>query len=78
MSEDFTNAQLIHLQTQFAFQEDLLSELNKIVIRQQSQIDALERELALHRDKIINVLENLPDRGEDGGSDSDDERPPHY
>jgi len=53
-----------------------LSELNSVVIRQQSQIDALERELVMHRDKISHVLENLPDKGgADGGSD---ERPPHY
>ncbi|MGJ8690165.1 MAG: SlyX family protein [Gammaproteobacteria bacterium] len=76
MSEDVVKAQLIDLQTQFAFQEDMLSELNSVVIRQQSQIDALERELVMHRDKISHVLENLPDKGgADGGSD---ERPPHY
>lgn len=76
MSDDSTKSQLIELQTQFAFQEDLLSELNSIVIRQQSQIDALERELALHRDKILHVLDNLPEKGGEAGFV--DERPPHY
>ncbi len=76
MSEEFSKAQLIDLQTQFAFQEVLLSELNNIVTRQQAQIDALERELAVHRDKIIHVLDNLPEKGAEGAVQ--DERPPHY
>jgi len=76
MSEISTQDQLIELQTQFAYQEDLLEALNEIVTRQQSQIDALERELRIHRDKLTHVLENLPASGE-GGS-NEEERPPHY
>ena len=76
MSETRTQEQLIELQTQFAYQEDLLQALNEVVTRQQAQIGALERELSIHRDKLIHVLENLPASGE-GGS-NEDERPPHY
>ena len=76
MSDTSTQEQLIELQTQFAFQEDLLRALNEVVTKQQAQIDALQRELTLHRDKLTHVLENLPASGE-GGS-IEDERPPHY
>lgn len=70
------DTQLIELQTQFAFQEDLLRELNEVVVRQQSQIDALERELHIHRDKLLHILDNIADKGAAGGPQ--DERPPHY
>lgn len=76
MSDTSTQEQLIELQTQFAFQEDLLQALNEVVTMQQSQIDALQRELSLHRDKLTHVLENLPASGE--GSSIEEERPPHY
>lgn len=76
MNPEYLQEQLIELQSQFAFQEDLLSELNAIVVRQQSQIDALERELLLHRERLLHVLENLPEKGQ--GAASVDERPPHY
>lgn len=76
MSDTSIQEQLIELQTQFAFQEDLLQALNEVVTMQQSQIDALQRELSLHRDKLTHVLENLPVSGE-GGS-MEEERPPHY
>ncbi len=68
--------QLYELQSQFAFQEDLLSELNAVVVRQQAQIDTLERELLLHRERLLHILENLPEKGQ--GSTLTDERPPHY
>jgi SlyX protein len=76
MSPDPLQEQLIELQSQFAFQEDLLNDLNAIVVRQQDQIDALERELILHRERLLHVLENLPEKGQ--GATSADERPPHY
>ena len=76
MSPDQLQEQLIELQSQFAFQEDLLNDLNAIVVRQQDQIDALERELMLHRERLLHVLENLPEKGQSAASA--DERPPHY
>ncbi|MCB1664302.1 MAG: SlyX family protein [Pseudomonadales bacterium] len=71
-----TDPQLVELQTQFAFQEDLLRELNEVIVRQQQQIDALERELNMHRDKLVHILDNLPEKGATGNPL--DERPPHY
>ena len=76
MSPDQLQEQLIELQSQFAFQEDLLNDLNAIVVRQQDQIDALERELLVHRERLLHVLENLPEKGQSAASA--DERPPHY
>jgi len=76
MSPEQLQEQLIELQSQFAFQEDLLNDLNAIVVRQQDQIDALERELLVHRERLLHVLENLPEKGQSAASA--DERPPHY
>jgi len=76
MSPEQLQEQLIELQSQFAFQEDLLNDLNAIVVRQQTQISALERELLLHRERLLHVLENLPEKG--AGVAPSDERPPHY
>lgn len=67
---------LYELQSQFAFQEDLLNELNAVVVRQQAQIDTLERELLLHRERLLHILENLPEKAQ--GIPAADERPPHY
>lgn len=68
--------QLFDLQSQFAFQEDLLRELNDVVARQQTQIDLLQREVLSHRDRITHVMDNLPDRN--NANAPVDERPPHY
>lgn len=76
MSDTNTQQQLIELQTQLAFQEDLLQALNEVITRQQSQIDTLQREILSNRDKLTHVLENLPNSGE--GSSNLEERPPHY
>lgn len=76
MSNEQTLEQLIELQSQFAFQEELLRELNDVVTRQQAQIDTMERELRLHRDKLIDVLVNFSEH-EDNATPLD-ERPPHY
>ena len=67
--------QLVELQTQFSFQEDLLLELNKIVIRQQTQIDSLQQQLSICKLQLSELLSALP-AGE--GSTVSDERPPHY
>ena len=67
---------LVELQSQFAFQEDLLRELNDVVARQQQQIDALQRELLLHTYRIAHVMDNLLDKG--AAAALVDDRPPHY
>lgn len=67
--------QLIELQSQFAFQEDMLQELNLLVVRQQAQIEALQHELKLHADKLRELSTRLPD---EGSAAPGDDRPPHY
>lgn len=76
MSTALTHEQLVDLQTRFAFQEDSLQALNDIVTRQQTQIDMLERELQLHREKLAELMHALADRGPVAAPL--DERPPHY
>ena len=67
--------QLIELQSQFAFQEDLLRELNDIVVRQQAQIEALQRESQLQADKLTDLSARMSD-GVTVGAEED--KPPHY
>jgi SlyX protein len=67
MSDD-----LIELQTQLAFQEQTIGELNEVLTSQQQQIDLLRLEIKLLKEK----LGMLEDRIETGPSQ--DERPPHY
>lgn len=76
MNKDSIAEQMVELQSQFAFQEDLLRELNDVVSRQQLQIDALQRELLLHRDRLAHVMDHLPEKG--AASAPEDDRPPHY
>lgn len=73
---DPAQEQLVDLQTRFAFQEDSLQTLNDIVTRQQMQIDALERELVVHREKLTELIQAIADRAP--APSLADEKPPHY
>lgn len=64
--------ELIELQTQLAFQEQTIGELNEVLTSQQQQIDLLRLEIKLLKEK----LGMLEDRIETGPSQ--DEKPPHY
>jgi SlyX protein len=70
-----TEEQLIDLQSRIAFQEDSLIALNDVIARQQQEIDVLERELRLHRDKLVEILDWQATRG---AAEPTDEKPPHY
>jgi SlyX protein len=76
MSEEKITEQLVELQSQCAFQEDMLATLNDVVTRQQKQIDALQREVLNHHDKISSVMDHIADKR--GSESAIDERPPHY
>mgnify|MGYP006157063633 FL=1 len=65
---------LIELETKFSYQEDLLSELNTIVARQQRQLDELISEMS----EIKEQLQNAVERGPTGGREDQIEKPPHY
>lgn len=73
---DIAQEQLVDLQTRFAFQEDSLQALNDIVTRQQMQLDSLQRELQLHREKMLELMQALAERAP--APSAVDERPPHY
>ena len=66
---------IIDLQTRFSFQEDVLSQLNDEVVRQQRQITELVRELAA----IKQQMAELSDRESKTASANEaHEVPPHY
>lgn len=67
MSDD-----LIELQTQLAFQEHTIAELNNVLTDQQKQIDMLRLEIKLLKEKY-GALEEKIEMGP-----PQDERPPHY
>jgi SlyX protein len=62
---------LNELEIKASFAEDLLEQLNQVVVRQQQQIDRLQRELAMLRD-------TLPEPGAPSSGSLRDEIPPHW
>ncbi|MEY4640024.1 MAG: hypothetical protein RLZZ227_18 [Pseudomonadota bacterium] len=64
--------ELIELQTQLAFQEQTIAELNEVLTSQQQQIDLLRRELNLLKEQF-GTLEDRVDSGP-----VQNEKPPHY
>ena len=70
-SKQFTS-QLIELQSQLAFQEDIVQALNDVVTRQQQQIDRLQEQserFKLQLELAMTAFE---------GSEVIDQPPPHY
>ena len=65
---------LIELETKFSYQEDLLSDLNDIVAKQQRQLDELITEMS----GIKEQLQDAAVRGSAEGIKVQDEKPPHY
>ena len=69
--EDIASQRLTALEIKASFAEDLLDELNRVVIRQQQQIDALLRELTQLR-------EQQPSGVAGNAARLTDDLPPHY
>ena len=70
-SENRTEQRLTDLEIKASFTEDLLDQLNAVIVRQQDQIDRLERE--------IERLRQQPTEPQPGAFRSlRDELPPHY
>jgi SlyX protein len=70
--EDIASQRMTALEIKASFAEDLLDELNRVVIRQQQQIDALVRELTQLR-------EQQQQSGVAGNAARlTDDLPPHY
>ena len=72
MNEKVLHETIMDLQARLAFQEDSLDTINMTVVRQQSKIELLQREI-LHLKEMFEDLRNS--RGDIG---SDIELPPHY
>jgi SlyX protein len=69
--EHHTEQRLTDLEIKASFTEDLLDQLNAVIVRQQDQIDRLERE--------IERLRQQPTEPQPGAFRSlRDELPPHY
>ena len=65
------DTRLTELEIKASFSEDTLDRLNEVVVRQQAQIDALLRQLAMLR-------ERMPEDGQAVPRSLRDELPPHY
>lgn len=63
---------LIDLETKIAFQDQVIEDLNLVVIRQQNQIDQLEKSFALFKSQIHSVQSG------DNEIRQHNEKPPHY
>ena len=50
---------LVELETKFSYQEDLLSALNEVVIRQQRQLDELLRQMSAVKEQLQEAIERL-------------------
>ena len=71
-NDDRRDARLTELEVKACFADDLLDDLNRLIARQQAQIDRLEREVA----ELRRQAANEPLAGTT--TDLRDEMPPHY
>lgn len=62
---------LTNLEIKASYTEDLLEQLNQVIIRQQSHIDALVREVMLLKDQT-------PEPGNSPARNLRDDLPPHF
>lgn len=65
------NERLIELETQLAFQDGVIQELNDVVISQQQQLDLLKREMQLLREQFASLNDKMVSSG-------NEPPPPHY
>jgi len=66
-------AQLVELQTQVAFQELTIGELNQALALQQKDLEWVKRQWELLREEFANMQGQAP-----GATAVVDEKPPHY
>ncbi|MES2508656.1 MAG: SlyX family protein [Pseudomonadota bacterium] len=66
-----TEQRLINLEIKASFTEDLLEQLDKVVVRQQQQIDLLVRE-------ITELKQAAPEPGGPAARNLRDDLPPHF
>ena len=70
-TQDPHDHRLTELEIKAAYTEDMLDELNRVIVRQQQQINVLLRELLQLRDR-------MPDSAGGSARNLRDELPPHY
>lgn len=68
------NEELMELQVKVAFQEETIDALNTVLTRQQNQLDRLQQELQMLRDRY----EQLATEQSAPVAESVSEKPPHY
>jgi SlyX protein len=66
-------ARVEELEIRLAFQEDMLSELNNILSRQDGELIRLREQLRALSEKHVDLQYRV-----DQGGESAEERPPHY
>ncbi|HIG65372.1 MAG TPA: SlyX family protein [Methyloprofundus sp.] len=71
-----TKQRIIAIETKIAYQEDTIAQLNDVVCKQQTQIDALEH----LTQQLIGRVRDLSETSvqSNGALSVADERPPHY
>lgn len=67
-------SQLIELEVRFAYQEDLLNELNKVVAKQDAELLLVKEQMRV----LLKRIEEISTPPAGNGSIETDERPPHY
>ncbi len=71
MSDDGTMKRLEELEIKFAFQTNVLEDLNTTVTKQWDEIDTLQKQLKYLKEQILNLKEQGPQT-------PDNMPPPHY
>ena len=72
MEEQKIQETIIDLQTRLAFQESILEDINLTVVRQQSEIEVMKKEIVRLKELVEDIRETQ------GDALSGVEVPPHY
>ena len=72
MSNDDLKARVSELETQLAFQDDLLQSLNQVIIRQEEQLFEFAQQLKSLREQVAAMS------AESGKANGEEPPPPHY
>jgi SlyX protein len=62
---------VIDLESQLAFQEDTITELNRLVAKQSDELQRIQKHIMIVAERVQQIPES-------SGPSSADERPPHY
>ena len=72
MSNDDLKARISELETQLAFQDDLLQSLNQVIIRQEEQLQEFDQQLKSLREQVTAIS------AESAKASGEEPPPPHY